>query len=141
LTGAQELRHGPVKIPPGGFSPDVLAATTTAMLLDFAAVRVNPEKAAAVDFKLNLHLLDRAEDVLISVGRGVMVYEMGVVDPMAGANVKMMRPDLILTLFGGISVAVRVEAGAIVINGDQTLYPAFVDLIDPLVPNFPIVTP
>ncbi|MDE2463524.1 MAG: MBL fold metallo-hydrolase, partial [Alphaproteobacteria bacterium] len=47
LTGAQELRDGPVQLPAGGFSSDVLAATTTSMLLDFAAVRVNPEKAAA----------------------------------------------------------------------------------------------
>jgi alkyl sulfatase BDS1-like metallo-beta-lactamase superfamily hydrolase len=141
LTGAQELRHGPVKIPAGGFSPDVLAATTTAMLLDFAAVRINPEKAAAADFKLNLHLLGRAEDVLISVGHGVMVYEIGVVDPNAGANVKMMRPDLILTLFGGMPVASRIEAGGMVIDGDQSLYAALVDLIDPIVPNFPIVTP
>src|SRR5262249_34519774 len=51
LTGAQELRAGPMQLPPGGFSPDVLAATTTSMLLDFAAVRVNPEKAMA-PFKL-----------------------------------------------------------------------------------------
>ncbi len=46
LTGAQELRDGVVPGPGAGFSPDVLQATTTAMLLDFAAVRVNPDKAA-----------------------------------------------------------------------------------------------
>src|SRR5262249_44859950 len=72
LTGAQELRSGPVQLPSGGFSPDVLAATTTSMLLDFAAVRVNPEKAAKA-FKINLELIDRGEKHLLAVGRGVLI--------------------------------------------------------------------
>ena len=87
LTGAQELRSGPAQLPPGGFSPDVLAATTTPMLLDFAAVRVNPDKAAARAFKINLELTDRNEVVLITVENGVLVHELGVSEAGAGATV------------------------------------------------------
>jgi len=141
LTGAQELRDGPVKLPAAGFSPDVLSATTTSMLLDFAAVRVNPDKAAAQAFRLNLELTDRGETHLITVGDGVMVHEEGVVDPNAQATARMKRPELLMTLLAGVPVAVRVESGDIVLEGDTSLYPAFVDLIEPLVPNFPIVTP
>jgi hypothetical protein len=34
-----------------------------------------------------------------------------------------------------------VESGDILIEGDKALYGALVDLIEPLTPNFPIVTP
>ena len=141
LTGAQELRQGPVQLPAGGFSPDVLSATTTAMLLDFAAVRVNPQKASARAFKLNIELTDRKEKILIAVENGVLVHEHGVSDAKAGATVRMKRPDLLMTLFAGIPHGPRVESGDILIEGDKALYDALVDLIQPLTPNFPIVTP
>jgi alkyl sulfatase BDS1-like metallo-beta-lactamase superfamily hydrolase len=141
LTGAQELLTGAIKLPPGGFSPDVLAATTTPMLLDFAAVRINPEKAAARAFKLNITLTDRQETHLITVENGVMIHEAGVTDATAGATIRMQRPDLLFTLFAGIPLALRLESGDIQIDGDATLYPALIDMIEPLAPNFPIVTP
>jgi alkyl sulfatase BDS1-like metallo-beta-lactamase superfamily hydrolase len=141
LTGAQELRDGPVQAPGGGFSPDVLAATTTSMLLDFAAVRVDPAKAAARAFSLNIEITDRREMHLVTVGSGVMVHEEGVSDPTAGATVRMKRPDLVMTLIAGMPFAPRVESGDILIEGDASLYGALVDLIEPITPNFAIVTP
>jgi alkyl sulfatase BDS1-like metallo-beta-lactamase superfamily hydrolase len=140
LTGAQELRHGPTQLPGGGFSPDVLSATTTSMLLDFAAVRVNPQKAAK-PFKLNIELTDRNETHLITVGNGVLIHEEGVRDAKAGATVRMTRPDLLMTLFAGVPYQGRIESGDIRVEGDAALYGALVGLIEPIVPNFPIVTP
>jgi alkyl sulfatase BDS1-like metallo-beta-lactamase superfamily hydrolase len=141
LTGAQELRSGPVSLPPGGLSPDVLSATTTAMLLDFAAVRVNPEKATRQNFKLNSELTDRKEKHLITVGNGVLVHEEGVEDANAGASLRMARPDLLLTLFAGLPAKDRIAAGAITVTGNADLYLALVDLLEAPAPNFPIVTP
>ncbi|MFI4975019.1 MAG: alkyl/aryl-sulfatase [Caulobacterales bacterium] len=141
LTGAQELRSGPAALPPAGFSPDVLMATTTPMLLDLASVRVNPDKAAARAFKVNIELTDRGETLLITVENGVLVHEMGVRDASAGASVRMKRPDLLMTLIAGVPFAPRVESGDIVIEGDASLYAALVGLIEPAIANFPIVTP
>jgi len=141
LTGAQELRSGPAQLPVGGFSPDVLSATTTSMLLDFAAVRVNPEKAAARRFRLNIELSDRNETHLITVGNGVLVHEQGVSDPNADASIRMARPDLLMSLFMRLPIGPRIASGDVTIAGDGELYQAFVDLIEPLTPNFPIVTP
>jgi alkyl sulfatase BDS1-like metallo-beta-lactamase superfamily hydrolase len=141
LTGAQELRGGPIQLPPGGFSPDVLAATTTPMLLDFAAVRVNPDKAAARAFKINLELTDRGERHLISVGNGVLIHEEGIHDEAAGAHVRMARPVLLMSLFAGAPVAGLLQSSAIAVDGDAGLYGALVELIEPLTPNFPVVTP
>jgi alkyl sulfatase BDS1-like metallo-beta-lactamase superfamily hydrolase len=141
LTGAQELRDGVLAFPPSGMSPDVLMATTTPMLLDFAAVRINQEKAAARSFTLNIELTDRNETHLITVGNGVMVHEAGVSDTDIDGAVRMSRPDLLMTLFGGVPVAAREEAGGIVSTGDETLYEALVDMIEPIVANFAVVTP
>ena len=128
-------------LPAAGFSPDVLAATTTPMLLDLAAVRVNPDKAAARDFTLNIVLTDRGETVLITVGDGVLVHEHGVSDPAAGATVRLTRADFLMTLIAKFPVQGRVESGDIVIAGDAGLYDALVDMIEAPTPNFPIVTP
>ena len=141
LTGAQELRADTMKLPPASLSSDVLAATTTPMLLDFAAVRVNPDKAAAASFKINIELTDRNEKHLITVGNGVLIHEEGVVDPTAGATVRMKRPDMLMTLFAGVPVAVRTAAGDMSIEGDAALYDALVALIEPVDSNFNIVTP
>jgi len=141
LTGAQELRDGPVRLPAGGFSPDVLSATTTPMLLDLAAVRVNPERAAERAFKINIELTDRAETHLITVEDGMMAHEQGVGDPAAGATVRLGRPDLLMTLIAGVPFAGRVASGDIVIEGDASLYAALVEMIEAPTPNFPIVTP
>ena len=141
LTGAQELRDGPVELPPGGFNPDVLAATTTAMVLDFAAVRVNPEKAAARTFKIAIELTDRGERHLLTVGNGVLIHEEGVSDPNADLSLSMKRLDLLMSLFLGLPLGPRIESGDVKAKGDVSLYAALVELIEPLSLNFPIVTP
>ncbi|MDE3113999.1 MAG: MBL fold metallo-hydrolase [Pseudomonadota bacterium] len=141
LTGAQELRTGPVELPPGGFNPDVLAATTTAMVLDFAAVRVNPQKAAAKSFKIAIELTDRGERHLLTVGNGVLIHEEGVSDPAAELSLTMKRPDLLMSLFLGMPLGPRIESGDVAAKGDAALYAALVELIEPLSLNFPIVTP
>jgi len=141
LTGAQELRDGVAKLPPTAMNIGILAATTTPMLLDFASVRVNPDKAAARNFKLNIALTDRNEKILITIGNGVMVHEHGVSDPGAGATLRMKRPHLLMTLFAGAPLKPLVESGDVQIEGDASLYEAMIDLIEPLNMNFPIVTP
>lgn len=138
LTGAQELRADTMKLPPASLSADVLAATTTPMLLDFAAVRVNPDKAATRAFKINIELTDRNEKHLITVGNGVLIHEEGIVDPGAGATVRLSRPDMLMTLFARVPVITRPD---IAIEGDSSLYDALIDLIEPVDSNFNIVTP
>ena len=137
LTGAQELRTGPAPLPPAGFSPDVLAATTTAMLFDFMAVRINPQKASARAFKINLVLVDRSETHLITVENGVLIHEAGVQDQSAGATIHLSRPDLLVTLLAGAPMAPALESGAIKIDGDPELYAALIELIsNPSHPTF-----
>ena len=140
LTGAQELRSGVLKLPSITFSEELLAATPTSMLLDFAAVRVNPDKAVARPFVLNVELTDRKEHHLITVKNGVLVHEQGISDPNAGATVRLSRPDFLMTVFAKVPMGLKVAKGDIRIEGDKGVYEALVDVIEPVDANFPVVT-
>lgn len=142
LTGAQELTQGVVQLPSLAASPDFIRATPTAMLLDFAAVRLNPEKAAGKTLRINLVLSDFGNEThLITVENGVLVHEQGVRDPAAQATLTMARIEFLQTLFLGVPLAVKTATGAIAVEGDAAAYGALMEMIDPLDPNFPIVTP
>jgi alkyl sulfatase BDS1-like metallo-beta-lactamase superfamily hydrolase len=141
LTGAQELSNGPRRLPPPAMSVDVLSATTTAMLLDFAAVRVDPVKANARSFRVRIELTDRGETHLITVGNGVLVHEEGVADTTVEATVRLPRPLLLATLLAAAPPAPLIASGAIVIEGDASLYEVLTGLIEPVVSDFAIVTP
>jgi alkyl sulfatase BDS1-like metallo-beta-lactamase superfamily hydrolase len=137
LTGAQELREGALKLPPLSLSPDVLAATPADMLLDVVAVRINPEKALASPMRINLVLTDVNETHLITIRNGVMIHEKGVTEEKADATVRMTRFDMIVTMLAGVAPATR----SIQSQGDGTLYGKLAGMIDPMEPNFNIVTP
>jgi alkyl sulfatase BDS1-like metallo-beta-lactamase superfamily hydrolase len=141
LTGAQELRHGVIDVPVQRLSLALVEATPTAMLLDFAAVRLNPERAAGTRLALNVVLSDAGESHLITIANGVLIHEENVTDPKAHATVTMQRADLLQTLFAGVPVGLKTASGAIQIEGDASAYGELVSLIDPVNANFPIVTP
>jgi len=141
LTGAQELRDGVVQLPPMGMNIDVLQATTTSMLLDFLAVRINPEKAAKRAFKINIELTDRREKHLVSVENGVLIHETGVMDSAAGLSLRLKRPELLALLMAGVPIAARIQSGDVAADGDPALFDALAGLIEPFTPNFAIVTP
>jgi alkyl sulfatase BDS1-like metallo-beta-lactamase superfamily hydrolase len=141
LTGAQELRHGVTPYPAPTASPSLLRATPTGMLLDLAAVRLNPERAAGKSLRIQIVLNDRKERHLVRVQNGVLIHEPDVEEADVQATVKLAREDLLMTLLAGVPVAVRTASGAIQIEGDAGAYAELVGLIEPADPNFAIVTP
>lgn len=141
LSGAQDLRHGPIKLPATTVSPGLLQATPTAMLLDFAAVRLNPARAEGKELLINIVLRDVNEQHLIRVKNSVLVHEQGVRDDNAIATVTMQRADFLQTLLAGIPVLPKTATGAISSEGDGNAYADLAGLIDPVDANFPIVTP
>ncbi len=112
------------------------------MMLDFAAVRFNAERAAGKAFKINLILSDVNEKHLITVANGVMIHEEGIADDKADATATMKRSDLLETLLAGVPLALKSTTGAIKVTGANTAaYADLVALIDPAQQNFPVVTP
>lgn len=141
LTGAQELRHGVVDWPAQRLSLQLVRATPTTMMLDFAAVRLNPDRAKGKTLKINLVLSDVNEKHLITIENSVLIHEEGVEDAKADATVTMKRSDLLETLLASVPVGVKSATGAIKSDGNGSAYADLVSLIDPVQPNFPVVTP
>jgi alkyl sulfatase BDS1-like metallo-beta-lactamase superfamily hydrolase len=141
LTGAQELRHGAADWPLQRMSMSLVRATPTDMMLDFAAVRLNPEKAAGKTLKINLVLSDFNETHLISVANSVLIHEAGITDDKADATVTMKRADMLETLLAGVPVTLKTTTGAIKSKGKSGAYAELVGMIDPVNSNFPVVTP
>ncbi|NOT40812.1 MAG: MBL fold metallo-hydrolase [Alphaproteobacteria bacterium] len=141
LTGAQELRHGVIDTGLQRISLSLIRATSTTMMLDFAAVRLNPERAAGRRLKINVILSDMNETHLISVANSVLIHEEGVRDDKADATVTMKRSDMLETLLAGVPVALKTTTGAIKATGNSGAYGELVGMIDPVSSNFPVVTP
>jgi alkyl sulfatase BDS1-like metallo-beta-lactamase superfamily hydrolase len=141
LTGAQELRHGVVDIGLTRMSLSIVRATSTTMMLDFAAVRFNAQKAEGKTFRINLVLTDVNETHLITVQNGVMIHEQLPEDPTADATVRMKRADMLETMLAGVPTTVKKATGAIRETGKAGTYDTLAGLIDPIEQNFPIVTP
>jgi alkyl sulfatase BDS1-like metallo-beta-lactamase superfamily hydrolase len=141
LTGAQELKHEGLEWPVQRLSMALIRSTPTTMMLDFAAVRLNPERAKDKKLKINVVLSDFNEKHLITVENSVMIHEEDVQDDKADATVTMKRSDMLETLLAGVPVGVKSASGAIKSQGNSGAYSELVGLIDPLNPNFPIVTP
>ncbi len=141
LTGAQELRHGVIALPTQRLSLDLIRATPTTMMLDFAAVRLNPEKAAGKHLVLNIVLSDFNERHLITIENGVLIHEAGISDDKADATVTMKREDMLQTLLAGVPVGLKTTTGAIKVDGNSGAYGELVGMIDPIASNFNIVTP
>lgn len=141
LSGAQELRSGVASLPAAGLSLDMIRATPTHMLLDFAAVRLNPERVAGQKAVINIVLTDFNEKHLVTIENGVLVHESGESDPKADATVTMKRADLLQTLFFAVPVSVKTATGEIKVEGKAEAYTLLTGAMDPLDQNFPIVTP
>jgi alkyl sulfatase BDS1-like metallo-beta-lactamase superfamily hydrolase len=53
----------------------------------------------------------------------------------------MKRSDMLETLLAGVPVGLKTTSGAIKVEGKSGAYGELVGLIDPVNPNFPVVTP
>ena len=141
LTGAQELREG---VRAGGTQSvalDMIRATTTPMLLDFLAVRINGDRARGITLSINLELTDFRETHLISLANSALVHEAGVREEGASATLRLKRADFLGLAFGLIRLEDRMASGDIVVEGDPGAITTLFGLVDPLDPLFNVVTP
>jgi alkyl sulfatase BDS1-like metallo-beta-lactamase superfamily hydrolase len=111
------------------------------MLLDFVAVRLNPEPALASPFVLNLHIRDRDETHRIEVRNGVLIHEEGQVAKSAPTLTLSYR-SLLIALFGQLPSAVVLARDDVeAFDGAEPVLAAWLAMLDPLNSLFPIVTP
>jgi alkyl sulfatase BDS1-like metallo-beta-lactamase superfamily hydrolase len=134
LTGAQELRSG-VRL--GGAAAgalDLIRATTTPMLLDLLAVRLDPAKSQGGAVRIDLVFPDRAERFRVTVQNDVLTYETDPAD----------RPEATVTLPRAAFLAGALGGGPLTraaTDGDPSALPRLLSWLTPPKPGFAIVTP
>ena len=143
LTGAKELREGIVRAHvPDAANPDVIGAMDVSMLLDYLAIRLDGERAAAADVRITLVLSDLGERYAIEVANGVLNHVQG--RDAAGEQLRIEASHAaLLAVLGGGAAALQqaVQAGQVALAGDPGKLAELVGLLDEFEFWFPIVTP
>ncbi|MBT3369695.1 MAG: MBL fold metallo-hydrolase [Rhodospirillaceae bacterium] len=142
LYGAQELRHGLAKLPPRRMiSPDMLTALTAGALFDFMAVRLNGAKAVGLHWRINWHLNDIDERLVMNLQNCTMTYMPGEVADDAAASVRVSREVLVAVNVRRTSVTEALAAGDMEIQGDATLVEQLFEILDDFDMMFDVVAP
>ncbi|MEI7031125.1 alkyl/aryl-sulfatase [Streptomyces pratensis] len=142
LTGALELRQGPVGTPTVTMSPDFLRSLSLDQLFDALAIRVDGPRCWDADITVRWDLED-GKPVTSRLRNGVLTHVTG--DGPAAAEpdvvVALGEADLRAVLLGSVTPSELASQGRARISGDAgLLFGLFGALSDPD-PGFAIVTP
>lgn len=142
LTGAHELRHGPLGTPAATASPDVLAALTLEQLFDALAIRVNGPRSWDADIIVRWHI-DQGETVTVRLRNGVLTHVTGAGPAAVPPHVEitLTEADLRALLLGALSPADLAARDSVEITGDAGRLSELLGYLDTPDPDFAIVTP
>jgi len=138
LAGASELRGGVRPSAAQQTATDYVANTPTGQFFDLLAVRLDPERAAGRNLRLNFVFPDRNERVAVQVRNSVLIHEEGVMLPDADATITLPRAALLAAMSGA---GAGQAAAAARIEGNGAAVAQLFGLFTPPAPDFPIVTP
>ncbi|WP_052441206.1 alkyl/aryl-sulfatase [Streptacidiphilus anmyonensis] len=145
LMGAFELRHGvrdlgAVKLA----TPDVLAAMTLEMLLDYLGIRLNGPRAwdRTAAFNWTFPQPDGTRRTFaVRLRNGVLAYTPDRTLDDADASVLWDRRAFERVLFGAGDLTTETADGTVRVTGDTSAMAGLFDLLDEFPFWFPIVTP
>ncbi len=141
LSGARELRQG-VKIVRVGktASPDLAKNMPIQMMLDFMAVRLNPEKAAGKKLKINFNFSDTNELYTVFLENSTLNNREGNADD-ADTTITSTRATLDNIMLGKLTVEQGLMSGAITVKGTKGKFKELQGMLDNFEFWFNIVTP
>jgi alkyl sulfatase BDS1-like metallo-beta-lactamase superfamily hydrolase len=142
LYGAQELRHGLAKLPPRPMiGPETLAALDSGALFDFMAVRLNAEEAAGRQFRINWHLCDSGEHLVMNLQNSTMTHVLDQAADDAQATVRLSRQVLVALNLRRTDVAAALVAGDLEIEGEVAVVEDLFEMLDDFSLMFDVVAP
>lgn len=142
LTGAQELRKGVNKhAPVQEMSPDIARGIPMGQFFDLMAVRLDPEKAADKQIKVNWALTDINEVYVLTLADSVLNYQRVQKASDADATVSMTREVFNAIATKQATLAGRLLGGDIHIEGSRLKLLSMMSCIEEPDPWFNIVTP
>ncbi|MFK4108002.1 alkyl/aryl-sulfatase [Streptomyces sp. NPDC002176] len=142
LTGALELREGPVGTPTVAASPDIMRALPLPQLLDSLAIRVDGPRSWEADLSIRFRLRD-ANPVTLRLRNGVLIHTAGTTpgERAPDTEITLTEADLRALLLGTNTLTDLAAQNRAEISGDPgKLTDLFTHLTAPD-PDFTIVTP
>jgi alkyl sulfatase BDS1-like metallo-beta-lactamase superfamily hydrolase len=122
LAGAFELRNGiPAGATPSSDSPDLVRAMETGLWLDFLGIRMVSDKAAGMEFKINLVTPDNGEKYLIELSNATLSNIEGFQDENADLTITINRSDLDLVMMGVKTLDEMIADGTAKTKGDKSV--------------------
>jgi len=141
LSGSRELREGVKPAPtPNTASPDVVQNMPIVMILDYMAVRLNPEKAAGKKLKINFNFTDVNELYTVFLENSTLNNREGNADD-ADSTIIITRATLDNIMLGKLTVEEGLKSGAIKVKGTKGKFKELQGMLDDFEFWFNIVTP
>ncbi|MET8743425.1 alkyl sulfatase dimerization domain-containing protein [Streptomyces sp. NPDC004728] len=142
LTGALELRHGPVGTPTTTAAPDLLRALTLDQLFDALAIRVDGPRSWDADICVRWTVKDQ-HPVAMRLRNGVLTHVTGTGPASCEPDVEVTLDEdtLRALLLGETPLADLVEQGRAKADGDLAKVDELLGHLGEPDPDFAIVTP
>ncbi|MFD5510098.1 alkyl/aryl-sulfatase [Streptomyces sp. NPDC127051] len=143
LTGAHELRHGPVGTPATTASEDLINTLTLDQLFDSLAIRVDGPRSWDADVTVRWLLTDGREPSTLRLKNGVLTHVRGL-GPAAGepdVEIALDEPALRALLLGRTSLPDLLDRGRAEVSGDPARLAELTGHLTEPDPDFAIVTP
>jgi alkyl sulfatase BDS1-like metallo-beta-lactamase superfamily hydrolase len=142
LTGALELRKGPVGTPTVTSSPDLLRALTLDQLFDSLAIRVDGPRSWEADLTIRFSIRD-ADPVTARLHNGVLVHTTGATPEAADpdTDITLDEADLRALLLGSAQLDDLAGQGRVQVTGDAGKLAELLGHLGAPDPDFAIVTP
>lgn len=142
LSAAKELRDGVIDLAaPKSVTPDTVRATPLEMFFELLAVRLVGPKAEGKVITLNANFTDIDEQYLLVVENGVLNHNKGKQSAQADATMTLTRTALDQVVLGEATLADKLAAGEVKIEGNQAKLVEFLSLMDNFEFWFNIATP
>lgn len=141
LSGARELRHGVEFREEVLPDEEIVARVPLQLLFDAMAVRLNGEKAADAEIRLNIDMTDTREKYLVVVQNGVLHGYPGRHSDDPSASLALSSSDLRLMFGGLVGAPTMIKEGRLKVSGNPLALIKFGRLFDKFDRNFNLVTP
>jgi len=142
LTGAHELRHGPM---PGEVAlaeaMELLRQVPIEQFLTAMAAALNGPKADGESLRLNFIFTDIEEEYVLTVANAVLHARRGAPDPEADATVRLTREFFLRLVTRQLGVREAIFSDDVAVEGSRLKLLSFFSLLDQPDLDFAIVTP
>lgn len=140
LAAAYELRNGiPTGASPKTNSPDLIAAISTELFLDFLGVRLDSKKAGDAHFTINLITPDNGEKFAVELSNGTLTNASGFQANNADLTLNINRGDLLKVMFGQTTFEELLKSGNGKAVGDIAVLGKLMGMLDTFEIGFQIM--